>query len=285
MHKESILDSNDYIGLRLDKFLRDKFYLTNSLVCQFIQKGKILVNSTKSRISYRIASSDIITSKIDLNKFKNDDLKSKKETYIPNIPEKIIQLVKNSIIYEDDNVLCIDKPYGIASQGGTKIKYSITDFFPHLSTNQLFIVHRLDIQTTGVLVLAKNIETARIIGDHFKNHNIIKKYHALVSPIPKLEKGIIDTDIIVEDTPKSAITEYKILKINPEKNIALLELTPKTGRKHQIRIHLKHIGSPIIGDEKHGGNMQLAKELQLHAHSLKIPGFDVFVKNISLKFI
>jgi 23S rRNA pseudouridine1911/1915/1917 synthase len=176
-----------------------------------------------------------------------------------------------NILYEDENVLVIDKPAGVNA-----------DDFPKR-------VHRLDKDTSGVLIVAKNDKTLEFLQKQFKERRVEKKYIALIVGHLKTKQGIIETligrspkdrrkqKVFLAGEPDSqgkreAVTKYKVLK--RLKNFDLVEITPKTGRKHQIRCHFAYLGHPIVGDKMYGfKNQILPKGLKrhfLHASYLKI---------------
>ncbi len=182
------------------------------------------------------------------------------------------------IIYEDENILVVDKPAGVLVHPVKDEKNTLIDLFPNAK-----LVHRLDRDTSGLLLLAKNEKTHDWLGSQFKNRQITKKYIALVHKGFKDRTGIITKTIsrskkkgrIQTTAPigkkREAITRYKVLK--EFDNYSLLEVMPETGRTHQIRVHLASIGHPIAGDEKYKFKRQLCPEglnrQFLHASYLK----------------
>lgn len=186
------------------------------------------------------------------------------------------------IIYQDENVMVISKPSGILShaKGAISEEFTVADFIkPFLTyktvTNRSGIVHRLDRDTSGIMILAKNEATAAMLQKQFANRKVKKSYEAIVSGTLKHQEANIDLPI--ERNPKlpsqfrvgsggkAANTHYTVLKQN--KKLSLLELKPETGRTHQLRVHLAYIGAPIVGDRIYG---KIADRLYLHAKSLEI---------------
>ncbi len=182
------------------------------------------------------------------------------------------------VVYENKNLLVVDKPAGILVHPVKNEKNTLIDYFP--STK---LIHRLDRDTSGLLLLAKNKNTYNWLKDQFKSRKVTKKYLALVQGTPKQKTGIITKSIsrskkrgrIQTTAPigkrRTAITRYKLLKSYGK--YSLLEVSPKTGRTHQIRVHLASIGHPIVGDEKYKFKRQSSPpELDrqfLHASYLK----------------
>ncbi len=182
------------------------------------------------------------------------------------------------VVYENKDLLVVNKPAGILVHPAKNEKNTLIDYFSNAR-----LVHRLDKDTSGLLLLAKNEKTYNWLKDKFKNRKVTKKYLALVQGVPKQKTGIISKSIsrskkrgrIQTTAPigkrRTAITRYKVLK-NYAK-YSLLEVSPKTGRTHQIRVHLASIGHPIVGDEKYKFKRQTCPpELDrqfLHASYLK----------------
>ena len=187
------------------------------------------------------------------------------------VPEKLKNAdVKPKIIYEDENVLVVDKPAGLLSEAKGEYcpERTLADFG--------YIAHRLDRDTSGVMILAKTPETQKFLKKQFQDRKVHKTYEAIVEGRPKLEAARIDLPLLrdkkrpttfrVDPNGKPAETFYKVLKSNDR--YALLELKPTTGRTHQLRVHMKYLGHPILGDSVYGdGN---ADRLYLHACELEI---------------
>jgi 23S rRNA pseudouridine1911/1915/1917 synthase len=204
------------------------------------------------------------------------------------------------IIYEDENVIVVDKPTGVISHARGRFwqEASVASFIRHRIKNpdgeRAGIVHRLDRATSGVMICSKNQDTMRYLQKQFQDRKVVKTYIAAVSLPPKDVEAIIDAPIgrdpkepkrfHVDSNGKHATTHYKV--ISSGKKATLLELEPKTGRTHQLRIHLNYIGRPIIGDELYSGAE--ADRLYLHANKLaiKLPtGEDkVFISEVPKSF-
>lgn len=183
------------------------------------------------------------------------------------------------VIYECDDFLVIDKPAGLATQGGVFIKHCV-DLYA--KTNGMKLVHRLDKETSGVLLLAKTADAARALTAAFKERTIKKVYIAISYGSPTQKFGVVHLKIrellvvneerIVPDVDGvDSVTKYKILAESGE--LSLLELRPSTGRKHQLRVHCAHIGCPILGDKKYAPRVAQkgCKRLFLHALSITVP--------------
>ncbi|MGB4420451.1 MAG: RluA family pseudouridine synthase [Candidatus Saccharimonadales bacterium] len=186
------------------------------------------------------------------------------------------------IVYIDDNVIVVNKPAGVLthSKGVINNEFTVADFFKryttyNLDTNRPGIVHRLDRGTSGVIIGARNSETAKSLQKQFSDRKTKKIYYAIVTGKPKLTQANIDLPVNrnpskpstfrVDPNGKKAFTEYQV--IDQSDKYSLLKLQPKTGRTHQLRVHMKYIGTPILGDNLYG---KTSDRLYLHAHSLEI---------------
>lgn len=178
--------------------------------------------------------------------------------------------VKLKVIYEDDNVMVVNKPAGLLSEAKGEYcpEKTLADFG--------FVAHRLDRDTSGVMILAKSEEVQKFLKRQFQDRKVHKTYYAIVSGRPKLDEARIDlpmardikrpTTFRVDPNGKEAETFYKVLK--SDNKHSLVELRPTSGRTHQLRVHMKYLGHPILGDPVYGE--EKADRLYLHAGSLEI---------------
>lgn len=278
-----LVKPTDKLG-RIDKFLCHKFDISFSLSQKIIREKKILINQKFAQINNKILAGDQI--------IINDKLTARNSRQIHKISlEKIKKFWKNTI-YEDENIIAINKPSGLASQGGSGIEISVDDF---VKEQKFQLVHRLDKDTSGLLLIAKTKESAEFLTNLFKKKEIEKTYIALVDGVVKKENGIIDIPLSKQNIGKNekvqidiefgkiAITKYRV--INIFNNITELELKPITGRTHQLRVHCKEIGHPIINDYKYGGKKVAIKDKfsRLCLHSYQIIIHDYYGKELSLK--
>jgi len=187
--------------------------------------------------------------------------------------------MKLKILYEDDNIIAVDKPEGISSiKENNKSAETVHSILQKEFDEKLFIVHRLDKDVSGVMLFAKNSSTHKFLNKQFENHLIEKKYIALVHGIIRENTGLIDKKIrqfgsgrmgVDEIKGKESRTKFDVLeRFN---SFTLLKLIPETGRRHQLRVHLYSIGHPIVGD-LHYGEKSLQKNfsrLMLHAEEIE----------------
>lgn len=273
--KKIIIDSDD--NVRLDRYIRRIFpNLTQGLIERSLRLGKIKINGIKSKSNYRVQKDDEITLYGDL--FLPSDIFYK--NFTANSQVLAQKILNEYLIFSTEEFIAIDKPSNIAVQGGTKINLSIDDALSYLNKENgtnFKLVHRLDKATSGILLIANGYENARKLTEAFRDKLIHKIYYAIICGKPEQAEGIIINYIgkdksgsfeIVKELPdgKRAETEYKLIKeINGN---SLIEYKPHTGRMHQLRVHSKILGCPILGDEKYGGVKY--KRMMLHAKEIII---------------
>lgn len=268
----------DQSGQRLDNFLKKILKkVPKSLIYRMIRKGKIKINKKKTKHFYKILNKDQL-------KLPNLQLKEKKYE----VNWKKIKKINNFIIYEDNYIIGINKPSGIAVHGGSGIKLGLIEQLRLLKkeTKFLELVHRIDRDTSGILLIAKKFSILRKLHQYICEKKIIKKYTALVHGYWSNKKKVIEAPLIEKKVNKKKIiyVNYKlgkpsITKFTVQQHFAkvatLIKIRPITGRTHQIRVHVSHSGNPILYDEKYGNknadknlkNVGL-KRLFLHANSL-----------------
>ena len=268
MIKIFIIDSNSS-DQRIDKFLKRNFdNLTQSFIEKNLRKKNILLNQHLTKSNQIIKVGD----KITIKNFSTEVYqKFKKNQSTIKINKSYITNFKKSILYEDDNFLIIDKWSGIAAQGGSNIVISIDTIIKNISENYN-LVHRLDKETSGLMIIAKNLKYTRFFGQLFKFQKLKKTYLAICDGMPKLKESYVDLNIKNNsDKVIKTQTFYKILSYNNK--TSLIKFKPQTGKKHQLRIVAKNLGCPIVGDIKYNLNSNKQKEnLKLNAFMLE---FDI----------
>ncbi len=266
--KNSFKIDKKSIGLRIDKWIKQNIgKLPQSLIEKSLRKGKIKLNNKKIKSSIKLKENDILS----LNNFNFKLNIIEKKKFEPS--NKILRKNEKSIIDENQDFLVINKESGIPVQGGTKSKKNIIDIF---SKSELFAdskpypVHRIDKDTSGVLLIAKNREMAKLLTSLFRLRRIHKIYIAVCEGEINANHGILNHNLIRYEGKKKIIenakTHYRLIDKNS--NFSLLELKPITGRKHQLRKQLLEIGHPVCGDNKYFSNIP-NKNLMLHAYKIK----------------
>ena len=275
---------DDYNESRLDKWFKNKVInLPHSLIERIIRQNKIKVNKKKTKSSYRLQTGDLIEI-YDISKFKPVD-KKEKIKYLPK--KKEIGSYDDYVIEDNENFIVINKPTGIPVQSGTKSFKNIIDILKntkYFENSKPFIVHRLDKETSGVLIIAKNRKYAQLFTSLFRIRKIHKTYLAIVfGKVDKSIKVMKDDLIYYENNKKiiqKAVSNLRVIKSN--EGFSYLELNPITGRKHQLRKQLLKIGCPIIGDDKYFLNDRKrikSNNLMLHAYKIKF-----MINNIQYNF-
>ena len=267
--QEFSIDKSD-IGQRVDIFLANQFpEFTRSALSNLFGQAGILVNNTVSKAGYRLRNGDKI--QIDTSMF----FLKPPQLELP-------------VIYEDNNVAVINKPAGVLThaKGVLNTEATVASFLhskindKHLSGNRAGIVHRLDRDTSGVIIGAKNSATAIWLQKQFANRKVEKTYLAIVKgwlsePAAKIEVPLARNPrrpqtFHADHSGKRAETTYKVIKKIEKRSgrYALIEMKPTTGRTHQLRVHMAYIGHPIIGDKIYGSG--IIGPMMLHAKSLKL---------------
>ena len=271
MFQKFIVDK-EFHNSRLDRWFKvNVLNIPQSLIEKIIRKKKIKVNKKRTKTSYRVQTKDIIEV-FNLTKLKSNKNDKKTNKYKPALKEK--KKYDDFVIEDNDNFIVINKPPGIPVQGGTKSFRNIIDTLRHtkyFDKSKPYIVHRLDKETSGVLIIAKNREYAQLFTSLFRIRKIHKTYHAIVKGNIGIRKKILDEDLFYFEGNKKirqkATTKVRLIKYS--NGLSFLELNPITGRKHQLRKHLANIGFPIIGEKKYS-NLNSAKNSKLMLHSFEI---------------
>ena len=250
------------------------------------QETKIIEESTKQRFDMFLLENYPEYSRATIQKFIKEGYATidgkiiKKPNYLLEPSKNTVELTppktssneRPPIIYEDDNVIVFNKPIGMLSvkKGAYIAEPSIDDFGE--------LAHRLDRDTSGVIIVAKNLETKSMLQRQFAERKTHKTYYAVVVGHPAQKHAIISvpltrnlkhpTTFIADPNGREATTEYKVIAENEK--YSLVELKPRTGRTHQLRIHMAHIGTPILGDKVYNPKSPKADRMYLHATTLEI---------------
>ena len=272
MVKSYIVDST-YNSMRLDRWLRNKIgKIPQSLIEKFLRSGKIKINKKKVKSSFKVKTND----KIDIfNLNFKENYIQKKKTYDPS--NKIIKSNEDLIIDNNENFIVLNKSAGISVQGGTKSKKNLIDIFAKskiFDGIKPFSVHRLDKDTSGVFIMAKNRKTAQLLTSLFRLRKVHKTYLAICNGELEKNSGEWTDELIRYDNGKKIVEKAKTIFKVLDKNLnsSLVEMKPITGRKHQLRKQLFNIGHSIYGDKKYRSftsTTGLNKELMLHSYQIR----------------
>lgn len=292
-------------AMRLDRWLKAHYpSIPHSLIQKLLRTGQIRVNGGRAKPDTRLDAGD----QVKVRRLAEFDAKgatsvSSSRTSATGRPSLKAPLgvskadrkfLESLILYEDDEMLVLNKPHGIAVQGGTKTKRHIDGLLAGMEDRfgeRPRLVHRLDRDTSGVLLVAKKRAVASRLGKLFQTRSVQKIYWALVKGIPKPPQGKVDAALVKaagpegdrvrkalageQDLAQSAVTHYSVIERVANK-MAWVSLKPVTGRQHQLRAHMAIIGTPIIGDQKYEGDKNLPidgieMKLHLHANRLIVP--------------
>ncbi len=259
---------NDQDNMRIDKWLRKNNYnLPQGLIEKLLRNGKIKVNSKKIKSSHKVREKDLI--KIFNVK---ENISHKLQDYTPS--KSLIKQSERGVIFDNDDYIVINKEAGVPVQGGTKSKKNLITIFSksnYFENAKPFTVHRLDKDTSGIILIAKNRKSAQFFTSLFRIRKIYKTYIALCVGYINNEQGIWEHKLEkIENNKKiteKAISKFKVIDKNS--NLSLIELKPITGRKHQLRKQTFNVGHPIYGDNKYGENNFKYKKLFLHSYEIK----------------
>ena len=274
--KKIIIDEN-ISGQRLDNFLMNQLKgVPKSKVYSIIRKGEIRINSKRKKPSYKLESGD---------ELRIPPIKvSKRENQF--VPTNVIALIKDAIVEENDDYIALNKPEGIASHGGSGISIGVIETIRNFGKayRDAKLVHRLDKDTSGCQIIAKNNKFLRRCNKLISERKIKKTYQAIVHGNWSHKDGIYEINIEknmimgkerivrISDGGKIAKTFFK--GIESSKHFSLIQCKLITGRTHQLRVHLSELGFPIVGDKKYGikenklpKDLDYKKRMYLHANS------------------
>ena len=270
-------------GQRLDRFLKKTFpSLTFGQTQKLIRTGQIRINGGRVKQDTRLNMDDDLRLPPSL---QDGDIKP-----VIQFSQRDRDAIEDMVLFEDSSILILDKPIGLAVQGGSKMKHHIDGMLNSYMKKGVKprLCHRLDKDTSGVLILGKTAEATRALTKQFQGHDVQKTYWALTNPAPLQPNGTInasiaksfiagDGEIMVHDEEdgKAAVTDFEIIE-RAGKEVAFVAFYPKTGRTHQIRVHAKIIGAPLLGDYKYNDNPmpfetdEIHDGLHLHAREITL---------------
>lgn len=279
----------DEIGMRLERFLRQKFpYILRSKIFSAIRSGEVRVNKMRVDINSRLQINDIVRVPPQFlgerNTLQSQSSAIEQKTHLPN--QKIYQEVK--IIFEDEDLIVVNKPAGLACHGGTDISFGLLEYLRILYQQpKIELAHRLDKETSGVVILARRRIALRPLHQQFRERSIEKIYYARVfgsfpENIRKIDRPLLKHENEekvkkVEVNPKG-LPAVTLIECVAKEDFSLLKVIPLSGRTHQIRVHLQSVGFPIIGDNRYANfamnrefaQKNLIKRMFLHSNTINI---------------
>ena len=272
--------------LRLDRWFKRHYPdLGHGRLEKLLRTGQVRIDGRRAKAGERLE----VGQEIRIPPL-GDAPSPRKKAPRPRVSEADAKELRARVLYQDDDIIAIDKPAGLAVQGGSKTTRHLDAMLDALAAKgdeRPRLVHRLDRDTSGVLVLARNVSAAARLGKLFRGREVSKLYWALVVGDPEAEEGRIDLALAKRPGPRgermagdadgqAAVTDFKVIE-RVGRQAAWLALRPLTGRTHQLRVHCAAIGTPIMGDGKYGGagaylaGVGFSKQLHLHARALSLP--------------
>jgi 23S rRNA pseudouridine955/2504/2580 synthase len=282
--------ASDDDGIRLDRWFKRHFpVLSHGTLQKMLRTGQVRVDGKRAEASDRIVTGQEIRVPPQASAPAAAPSREETERRITHATQDL----KKLILFEDEDVIVLNKPAGLAVQGGTGLKENIDDMlevFAHRKHGKPKLVHRLDRDTSGVLLVARSSSIAAKLSESFRNRATKKIYWAVTCSVPIPHQGRIDAPLIKKgelmaiaetkknhEEAKSAVSLYQVME-SAKDLAAFVALWPITGRTHQLRIHMAATGNPLLGDPLYGGEFpdglpvdELGQGLHLHARQLIIP--------------
>ncbi|GAB5388635.1 MAG: RluA family pseudouridine synthase [Alphaproteobacteria bacterium] len=285
--------TEDEAGMRLDRWFRSHYPgLSQGMVNKLARKGQIRVDGGRVKANSRIEAGQVVRVPPMPDDATQAPVKTESESHEVKLDQRQIEEIKSWVIHDDKHVVVINKPHGLPVQGGSGLKKHLDGMLAALANKSGVapkLTHRLDKDTSGVLVLARSDAAARHLTRAFRSRETIKDYWALTVGKPEVRAGKIDLPILKgaagkgermrvdHENGKRAVTLFAIAD-SAGSSAAFVCLRPVTGRTHQLRIHLVEAGCPILGDGKYGGPEARLdgagvqdRKMHLHARRLRIP--------------
>ena len=271
-------------GQRIDNYLFSRLKgVPKSRIYRLIREGEVRVNKGRVKVETRLKTGDQIRV-APIRRVTADEQVQVK------VGDELAQSLANRIVFEDEGLIVLDKPAGIAVHGGSGVAFGVIEALRQaLGKPYLELVHRIDRDTSGLLMISKKRSTLKLLQDYLRTGKIRKTYQALVKGNVLLDSQVIDAPLLryelangerrvrVSKEGKPSQTLWQVAE--RFKQATLVNASPLTGRTHQIRVHGLFIGHPLVGDDKYGHDVLWqgtpARRLCLHAAQLEIPGYSI----------
>ena len=283
------VDVEDQVGQRIDNFLFGKLKgVPKSRIYRMIRSGEVRINGSRCKASTKLAFEDRIRiPPVRVAKAQEDVRAS----------QGVVEQLQQSVIYQDADILVLDKPSGLAVHGGSGQSFGLAEILKQVfEVEGLQLVHRLDKDTSGCLLIAKNRTSMNRLNELFRGSQIGKTYALLVegqwdrsvtcieAPLERFQMSNGERRMCVKEGGQASRTDITVLHRKPA--ATWLNASPITGRTHQIRVHAQHVEHPVIGDRKYGSRVfkPSAKRLMLHSQKLEIPNLGMFESPIPKSF-
>lgn len=269
----------DMAGQRIDNFLRNQLKnIPKSMIYRIVRKGEVRVNKKRIKAEYKLKAGDLV-------RIPPVTIEEKTEDSVPSTKLNKVSELEQCIIYEDDHMLILNKPSGTAVHGGSGLKFGAIEALRALRPDARFLelVHRIDRDTSGILLIAKKRSALRHLQAQFREKTVQKYYFALVMGEWKNSCKVVNAPLlknevnsIVRVNPNGKASETRFRVLEKFQDATLVQASPITGRTHQIRVHAQYTGHPIAWDDRYGdrrfdaytGKVGLNR-LFLHAANIK----------------
>lgn len=288
---QNLTIAEDEGDCRLDRYLKQQFpSLKQGQIEKWLRTGQVRVDGKRVKSGLRLQPGQVIRIPPLIKELETTPAPQKPK-YMP-LTGKEQSLIRNMVLYQDNDIIVINKPNGLAVQGGTKTFLHVDGLLEALSETgdqKPRLVHRIDKGTSGLLLLAKTVAASRFLTQAFYERKVYKTYWALVVGKPEKPSGLINVPIaklsgqngekmaVAPENGLKATTAYRVLQHDHHTGLTLLELKPQTGRTHQLRVHCMTLNTPILGDGKYGGAKAhpLHNRTKMHLHAYKVEFTDM----------